>query len=91
MVATILQLLVLLLLPAAAMALEQRGRWLRIIPTDIVAWFRRAPAFNGPVAGSLKNRELVVSGISTSLVGLTIGNCAGLFVACFQSTEGGPW
>ncbi len=134
MIATILQLVALLLLPAAAMALERRSRWLCIIPTvlvcygagivlgnlpgvridtalslavcsgavalaiplllfsvDIVAWFRTAPAFIGPVVVSLKNRELVVSGISTNLVGLAIGNYAGLFVAWLLSREGIPW
>ncbi len=48
------------------------------------------PAFIGPVALSLKNRELMVSGISTSLVGLAVGNYAGLFVAWLLSRGGVP-
>jgi uncharacterized membrane protein len=60
-----------------------------VIITSTAAIF--GPAFIGPVAVSLKNRELVVSGISTSLVGLAIGNYAGLFVAWLLSREGVPW
>lgn len=50
-----------------------------VIITSTAAIF--GPAFIGPVASSLKNRELVVSGIATSLVGLAVGNYAGLLVA----------
>ncbi len=50
-----------------------------VIITSTAAIF--GPAFIGPVAVNLKNRELVVSGLSTSLVGLAVGNYAGLLVA----------
>ena len=50
-----------------------------VIITSTAAIF--GPAFIGPVASSLENRELVVSGIATSLVGLAVGNYAGLLVA----------
>jgi len=39
------------------------------------------PAFVGPVAKSLKNPEVVVSGITSGLVGLAAGNYLGLAVA----------
>jgi len=39
------------------------------------------PAFIGPVAASLKNKEIVVSGITSGLVGLAAGNYLGLMVA----------
>ncbi|MFW5739042.1 MAG: DUF819 family protein [Myxococcota bacterium] len=50
-----------------------------VIITSTAAIF--GPAFIGPVAVSLNNRQLVVSGIATSLVGLAVGNYAGLLVA----------
>lgn len=39
------------------------------------------PPFIGPIASVLKNRELIALGISCGLVGLTIGNYAGIGVA----------
>ncbi len=39
------------------------------------------PAFVGPVAQSLKNRELVVSGVTAGLVGIALGNYLGLATA----------
>lgn len=39
------------------------------------------PAFIGPVAVALKNKEVVVSGIATSLVGFAVGNYLGLTLA----------
>ncbi|MFL5318362.1 MAG: DUF819 family protein [Myxococcaceae bacterium] len=43
------------------------------------------PAFIGPVAKSLKNRELVVGGITTALVGFAIANYLGLTTAYLLS------
>lgn len=39
------------------------------------------PAFIGPVASVLKNREIVVSGLTTGLVGYAIANYLGLAIA----------
>lgn len=39
------------------------------------------PAFVGPVAKKMKNPEIVVSGITSGLVGLAVGNYLGLAVA----------
>ncbi len=39
------------------------------------------PPFVGPIAGVLGNREIVVSGMTTGVVGLAVGNYAGLLVA----------
>jgi uncharacterized membrane protein len=39
------------------------------------------PAFIAPIAGVLKNREVVVSGLTTALVGYALGNYLGLAVA----------
>ncbi len=39
------------------------------------------PPFIGPIAATLRNREIVVSGLTTGVVGLAIGNYAGLAVA----------
>ncbi len=39
------------------------------------------PAFIGPVAGALGNREIVVSGITAGLVGIALGNYLGLALA----------
>lgn len=50
-----------------------------VIITSTAAIF--GPAFIGPVAVNLKNRQIIVSGIATSLVGLAVGNYAGLLVA----------
>ena len=50
-----------------------------VIITSTAAIF--GPAFIGPVAVNLKNRQLMVSGIATSLAGLAVGNYAGLLVA----------
>lgn len=40
-----------------------------------------SPAFVGPVAAALKNREIVVSGVTTGLVGYAVGNYLGLALA----------
>lgn len=40
-----------------------------------------SPAFIGPVARALRNRELVVSGLTTSLMGFAVGAYLGLAVA----------
>lgn len=39
------------------------------------------PPFIGPIAATLRNREVVVSGLTTGVVGLAVGNYAGLAVA----------
>jgi uncharacterized membrane protein len=39
------------------------------------------PPFVGPVAAAIGNREIVVSGLTTGVVGLALGNYAGLAVA----------
>jgi uncharacterized membrane protein len=39
------------------------------------------PAFIGPVARALRNRELVVSGLTTGLMGFAVGTYLGLAVA----------
>ncbi len=39
------------------------------------------PPFVGPIAGVLGNRDIVVSGMTTGVVGLAVGNYAGLAVA----------
>ncbi len=43
------------------------------------------PAFIGPVAMNLKNREIIVSGMASGLVGYAIGNYLGLFVTWILS------
>ncbi len=43
------------------------------------------PAFIGPVAMNLKNREIIVSGMASGLVGYAIGNYLGLFVTWLLS------
>lgn len=40
-----------------------------------------SPPFIGPVAGALKNREIVVSGLTTGVVGYAVGNYLGLAIA----------
>lgn len=39
------------------------------------------PAFVAPMSDVLKNRQILVSGITTGLVGIAVGNFVGLFVA----------
>jgi len=39
------------------------------------------PAFIGPVADSMRNRAIVVSGLTTGLIGYAVGNYVGLAVA----------
>jgi uncharacterized membrane protein len=41
------------------------------------------PAFIGPVASVLKNKDIVVSGLTTGLVGYAIANYLGLGIAHF--------
>ncbi|MBI4369551.1 MAG: DUF819 family protein [Elusimicrobia bacterium] len=41
------------------------------------------PAFVGPVAASIKNRELIVTGLVTSLAGFAVANYVGIAVAYF--------
>lgn len=50
-----------------------------VIITSAAAIF--GPAFICPVSEALKNREVVVSGLSTSLVGIAVGNFLGLGLA----------
>jgi uncharacterized membrane protein len=39
------------------------------------------PPFVGPVANAIRNREIVAGGIATGVLGLAIGNYAGLGLA----------
>lgn len=39
------------------------------------------PAFIGPIASAMKNREIVVSGLTSSLVGIALGNYLGIMLA----------
>jgi uncharacterized membrane protein len=39
------------------------------------------PAFVGPVASSMKNKEIVVSGLTSGLVGIALGNYLGILLA----------
>jgi uncharacterized membrane protein len=41
------------------------------------------PAFVGPVCQSLKNREIIVSGLTSGLVGMALGNYLGIGLANF--------
>ncbi len=41
------------------------------------------PAFIGPIAAALKNKEIVVSGMTTSLVGIAVANYIGVAVAYY--------
>lgn len=50
-----------------------------VIITSTAAVF--GPPFIGPIAAALRNREIVVSGITTGVVGLAVGNYTGLAVA----------
>lgn len=50
-----------------------------VIITSTAAVF--GPPFIGPIAATLRNREIVVSGLTTGVVGLAVGNYAGLAVA----------
>lgn len=50
-----------------------------VIITSTAAVF--SPAFVGPIAEVLKNKEIVVSGVTTGVVGFAIGNYLGLVVA----------
>ena len=50
-----------------------------VIITSTAAVF--GPPFVGPVAAAINNREVVVSGLTTGVVGLALGNYAGLAVA----------
>jgi uncharacterized membrane protein len=50
-----------------------------VIITSTAAIF--GPAFIGPVAKGIKNREVIVSGITMGLIGNAIGNYIGLAVA----------
>ena len=40
-----------------------------------------SPPFVGVVAGALKNKEIIVSGLATGLIGYAIGNYLGIFMA----------
>ena len=53
-----------------------------IITSTAAIW---GPAIIAPVAIALKNREIVVSGIASGLVGYAVGNYMGLAVAWFLS------
>ena len=50
-----------------------------VLITSTAAVF--GPAFVGPIAAVLKNREIVVSGLATGVVGYAVGNYAGLAIA----------
>jgi uncharacterized membrane protein len=50
-----------------------------VIITSTAAVF--GPPFVGPVAAAINNREIVVSGLTTGVVGLAVGNYVGLAVA----------
>jgi uncharacterized membrane protein len=50
-----------------------------LIITSTAALF--GPAFIGPVANGIKNRQIIISGITMGLVGYAIGNYLGLAVA----------
>jgi len=50
-----------------------------IIITSTAAVY--SPAFVGPVAAALKNREVIISGMTTGLVGFAVGNYLGLALA----------
>jgi uncharacterized membrane protein len=50
-----------------------------VLITSTAAVF--GPAFVGPIAAVLKNREIVVSGLTTGVVGYAVGNYAGLAIA----------
>jgi len=54
-----------------------------VIITSTAAIF--GPAFIGPVAVALKNREIIFSGIATGLVGYAVGNYLGLSLAWLLS------
>lgn len=50
-----------------------------VIITSTAAIF--GPAFIGPVANSLRNRQIIVAGISTGMLGYAIGNYLGMAIA----------
>jgi uncharacterized membrane protein len=50
-----------------------------VLITSTAAVF--GPPFVGPIAAVLKNREIVVSGLTTGVVGYAVGNYAGLAIA----------
>lgn len=50
-----------------------------VIITSTAAIF--GPAFIGPVANSLRNRQIIVAGIATGMLGYAIGNYLGLAIA----------
>jgi uncharacterized membrane protein len=50
-----------------------------VLITSTAAVF--GPAFVGPIAAVFKNREIVVSGLTTGVVGYAVGNYAGLAIA----------
>jgi uncharacterized membrane protein len=50
-----------------------------VVITSTAAVF--GPPFVGPVAAAINNREIVVSGMTTGVVGLALGNYVGLAVA----------
>lgn len=49
-----------------------------VIITSVAGIF--GPPFVGPVANALKNKEIIISGITTGLVGYALGNYFGIFV-----------
>ena len=70
---------------AIALLLHFLFAWFFKIDTDTVMITSTAgifgPAFIGPVASVLKNREIVVSGLTTGLVGYAIANFLGIAIA----------
>lgn len=54
-----------------------------VLITSTAAIF--GPAFVGQVAVALRNKEVVLSGIITGLVGYAVGNYLGIFIAYLVS------
>ncbi|MCF8296295.1 MAG: DUF819 family protein [Saprospiraceae bacterium] len=55
-----------------------------VIITSVAAIF--SPAMIAPVATAIKNKEIIVSGLTTGLVGYAVGNYLGIAVAYFLKT-----
>lgn len=69
----------------SAVALHYLMAALLRIDTDMVMVTSTAaifgPAFVGPVAGSIHNRQIIVAGITTGMLGYVVGNYLGLAMA----------
>lgn len=70
---------------SAAVALHYLLAAFLRIDTDMVMITSTAaifgPAFVGPVAGSIHNRQIIVAGITTGMLGYAVGNYLGLAIA----------